>query len=191
MTQTQDERPHKPADDTEEIYYEGSPMLRWQLASGWPWALIGIIIAAAPIVLRLGASSTSTTKVPVWLIAVSLLIGLILIFVPWIKSKTIRYKISNYRINFERGLLSRTIDTLEMWHVEDLKFHQSILNRLLGVGSITVYSHDATTRELKLVGLPRPREIFDILQQRVIAVKRQRGVVKMDTGGDDIQPHHE
>jgi len=181
---TQDDRPHKPADDTEEIYYEGSPMLRWQLASGWPWALAGIILALGPIVLKLRSSAASTVQVPGWLIGVGLLLGVILIFVPWLKTKTIRYKISNYRINFERGLLSRTIDTLEMWHVEDLKFHQSILNRLLGVGTIIVYSHDATTRELRLNGLPRPREIFDILQQRVIAVKRQRGVVKMDVPTD-------
>src|SRR4051812_9638659 len=110
---TQAELPHKPADDTEEVYYEGSPMLRWQLASGWPWALMGILIAVAPIVVRLGSSSTSTHKVPGWLMGAALLIGLILICVPWVKSKTIRYKISNYRINFERGLLSRTIDTLE------------------------------------------------------------------------------
>src|SRR5438045_4099481 len=147
---TQDDRPHKPADDTEEVYYEGSPMLRWQLASGWPWALMGLIIMAAPIALRLGSSSASTHKVPWWLMAAGFLIGLILIFVPWLKSKTLRYKISNYRINFERGLVSRTIDTLEMWHIEDLNFHQSMLDRLMGVGTITIFSHDRTTNKLEL-----------------------------------------
>jgi hypothetical protein len=31
-------------------------------------------------------------------------------------------------------------------------------------------------------GLPKPRPIFDALKQRIIAVKRQRGVIKMDVG---------
>jgi hypothetical protein len=30
--------------------------------------------------------------------------------------------------------------------------------------------------------LPNPRAIFDQLRQRVITVKRQRGVIKMDVG---------
>jgi len=31
--------------------------------------------------------------------------------------------------------------------------------------------------------VPNPRPLFENLKQRVIAVKRQRGVIKMDTGG--------
>jgi hypothetical protein len=33
-----------------------------------------------------------------------------------------------------------------------------------------------------LKGLPNPRSLFESLKQRVIAVKRQRGVIKMDVG---------
>lgn len=177
-----DHRPHRPADepsdDKEEIYYEGSPELRWQLASGWPWALIGIVIILAPIFIKL--VSSSSTSIPWWAYPAALFLGACFIIVPWYKSKTKRYKITNYRINFETGFISRTIDTLEMWHIEDLKFHQSILDRLMGVGTITVISHDDTTPKLVINGIPNPRQLFDILQQRVIAVKRQRGVVKMD-----------
>jgi hypothetical protein len=53
---------------------------------------------------------------------------------------------------------------------------------MLGVGTITVLSHDDTTPRLVLWGVPNPRAIFDSLEKRVIAVKRSRGVIKMDTG---------
>jgi hypothetical protein len=39
-----------------------------------------------------------------------------------------------------------------------------------------------TTPRLDLVGLPNARPLFEALKTRIIAVKRQRGVVKMDTG---------
>ena len=49
-------------------------------------------------------------------------------------------------------------------------------------GKIKIISHDDTTPLLLLRGLPHPRQIFDSLKQRIIAVKRQRGVIKMDVG---------
>jgi hypothetical protein len=97
--------------------------------------------------------------------------------------RAIRYRITNYRIDFERGLLSKNIDTLELWHVEDINFHQSLIDRLVNTGDITIISHDDTTPKLELNGVPNPRPLFENLKQRVIAVKRQRGVIKMDTGG--------
>jgi hypothetical protein len=35
---------------------------------------------------------------------------------------------------------------------------------------------------LELHGIPNPRPLYEMLKQRVIAVKRQRGVIKMDPG---------
>jgi uncharacterized membrane protein YdbT with pleckstrin-like domain len=178
MTQSDSDRPHRPASDQEDVYYQGSPMLRFELASGRLWVLLGIVIALAPIAIKLWISPN--TRIVWWVYLVAIAIGLVFLFAPWIKSKTIRYRITNYRIDFERGLLSRTIDTIELWHVEDLKFRQSFLHRLLNVGTIQIISADETTPTLYLNGLPNPRELFQTLEQRVIAVKRQRGVVKMD-----------
>ena len=77
-------------------------------------------------------------------------------------------------------MISRSIDTIELWHVEDLKLRQSILNRLLDVGTIVIIANDESNPQLFLNGIPNPRQLFQMLEQRVIAVKRQRGVVKMD-----------
>jgi hypothetical protein len=104
-------------------------------------------------------------------------------WIPVIIMKSVRYRVSNYRIDFERGIFGKKIDTLELWHVDDIKMEQSFADRMLGVGTITVLSNDTSTPRLPLRGLPNPRPLFESLKQRVIAVKRQRGVVKMDMGG--------
>jgi len=171
---TPDDRPHKTADDREEVYFEGSPRLRGEVGKFTVFAIIGLALIILPIVFR--------EKVAGWMVAVSVVLGLLAFVAPVLMQKTVRYRISNYRIDFERGILSKDIDTLELWHVEDINFHQSLVDRLMGVGNITVVSHDESTPKLELQSLPDARPIFENLKQRIIAVKRQRGVIKMDVG---------
>lgn len=66
--------------------------------------------------------------------------------------------------------------------MEDLKFHPSLLDRILGIGAITIVSHDDTTPRLLLRALPHSRPVFETMKQRIITVKRQRGVIKLDAG---------
>ena len=169
-----EDRPHKPADDREEVYYEGSPLLRGDAGSIVLWGLVGIVLIAGAVVLFVMA---------LWPLAIPcLVLGIIALVIPVLLTRSVRYRIGNYRIDYERGIFSRRIDTLELWHVDDISFRQSFLNRILGVGNIEIISNDDTTPQLTLKGLPNPRQIFDQLKQRVIAVKRQRGVIKMDMG---------
>jgi membrane protein YdbS with pleckstrin-like domain len=172
-----EERPHRPADDREEVYFEGSPLLRGEIGRMLITIVIGVILFAIPILAWL-----MKWNWPWWLSVALVVIGIIVIVTPIVMMKAIRYRISNYRIDLEHGILSKEIDTLELWHVEDIHFHQSLLDRIFGVGTITVISHDDTTPKLALKGVPNPRPLFETLKQRVIAVKRQRGVIKMDVG---------
>ncbi|QOV89453.1 PH domain-containing protein [Humisphaera borealis] len=172
--------PHREADDTEQIYFQGSPMLRAEIATGWLWILIGLVVIAIPIAWGVLAKAGSG---PIWWVYLAgAVIGLIIILVPWIKTKAIAFKITNYRIDVERGIIARRINTMELWHVDDISFDQGFIERVLGVGTIFVYSNDKTTPKLRIHGLPSPRPLFDSLKQRIIAVKRQRGVIKMDVG---------
>jgi len=168
--------PHSEPDDREEIYYEGSPPARGHSGRLCLFALGSIVLLAIAALLFYQHAG------PIWLKVILIFIALDLPAIPVLWAKTVRYRVSNYRIDYERGVLSRQIDTLELWHVEDLHFYQSLLDRILGVGSITIYSRDETMPTLKLVGLPKPRPLYETLKQRVIAVKRQRGVLKVDPG---------
>lgn len=172
--------PHRPPEDLEEVYYEGSPLLRGALGKGFLWIFGGLVLIAAAIA---GAVLLKKAhNIPWWAYLIVAVIGLCMILVPLIRSKTVRYRVSNYRIDYERGLFGKDIDTLELWHVEDIRFHQSFIDRLLGVGNITVVSHDESMPLLVMHDIPHSRELFEQLKQRIIAVKRSRGVIKMDPG---------
>jgi len=172
--------PHRPADDTEEVYFDGSPRARGELTHLCAHFAVGIVLIAVPFIY---AALQKEHQWPIWWLTLALvLVGILFAVLPIVRVRTIRYRITNYRIDFERGWLGKTIDTLELWHVEDIRYHQTLLDRLLNVGTITVISHDESLPRLELKGLPNPRPLFETLKQRVIAVKRQRGVIKMDTG---------
>jgi membrane protein YdbS with pleckstrin-like domain len=170
--------PHAPPTDDETVYYSGSPLLGGQPEKVIGFALLGTLFLVAPVIFRFVAGNWP----PGWMAIALVAVGVILWFAPVILSKSIRYRITNYRVDFERGVISKSINTLELWHVEDLSFHQSLLARLIGIGTIRIISHDDTMPNLTMRGLPNARHLFEQLKQRVIAVKRQTGVLKVDTG---------
>jgi uncharacterized membrane protein YdbT with pleckstrin-like domain len=171
--------PHRPPDDVEEVYYEGSPMLRGEMGKGLLWLLIGLMLIAGAVAAALFHGKV---HIPWWAYLAVIVIAVLLMLIPVLQTKSICYRITNYRIDYERGIFSKDIDTLELWHVEDIRFHQSLIDRVMGVGNISVVSHDETTPDLLMRSLPNPRNLYEQLKQRVIAVKRQRGVIKMDPG---------
>jgi membrane protein YdbS with pleckstrin-like domain len=174
--QLHDVPPAKPVEEDEVIYFEGRPVFRADQVKAVLTALLGLsllVLAVVGLVLAWWAW---------WVSIVALLLGILAIVVPVLVTRTTRYRITNYRIDYERGILKKRIDTLELWHVDDISFEQGLLDRMMNVGCIKVLSNDRTTPKLDLHGLPNPRAIFDALRQRVITVKRQRGVIKMDVG---------
>ena len=172
--------PHSPADDQETVYYEGSPLLRGELGLVLTWLAVGLVLAAIPVIWYFVADAG---RGPPWWIWLLVLVGVALVFFPSLWVKRHRYKITNYRIDYEFGLISTNIDTLELWHVDDIRMHQGPIDKLFGVGTILIEADDRSTPKLQLKSVHNPRPLYENLKQRVIAVKRQRGVIKMNTGG--------
>ncbi len=144
------------------------------------WLAVGLVLAAVPIVWFFATSEPDGG--PPWWTWLLIPVGVGLVFFPSLWVKRNRFKITNYRIDYEHGLITTNIDTLELWHVNDVRLRQGPLDKIFGVGSIFITSDDRSTPELELRSVSRPRPLFESLKQRVIAVKRQRGVIKMDMG---------
>ena len=176
---TSDVNVHSPAGNTEEVYYEGTPRLRGHLGHVLIYGILGILVILMPTFWHMVVKDHPMHLI---LSLIFVLAGIIILIIPILIVKRTRYRITNYRIDFERGWLSTTINTIELWHVEDIKFHQSIFERMLEVGTIEVESHDKETPSLFMRGIPHARQLFTTLEQRIIAVKRQQGVLKVDMG---------
>jgi uncharacterized membrane protein YdbT with pleckstrin-like domain len=108
------------------------------------------------------------------------LVGLLWMGVLNLRRKGRRYRITNRTIDYESGVFSRRVETLQLWRVQDLDFRQSFLERLLGIATIHVFTTDRTDPELSIRGLPASREIFDRLKDACDLARQQRvvGVVE-------------
>ena len=105
---------------------------------------------------------------PLWLLGGIGLVGLAWVYLEHVTSK---YKVTTRRIEFERGILSREVQSLELFRVIDVTYRQSLSDRMLGVGRIVLTSTDKTNPELHLYGLPGARPIFEQVRDAVQAAR--------------------
>ncbi|RYG66142.1 PH domain-containing protein [bacterium] len=166
------------AADHETVFYEGSPKLRGETGLLLKCLLAAAVLVAVPIIAHAIQGYAIW-----WLYLLFILAAIATLALPMLLVRRNKYRISNYRIDHEEGLLSKRIDTIELWHVDDVRMEQSVVDRMMGVGTITIHSNDPTSPILPLRSLPDPRRLLDAIKQRIIAVKRQRGVVKFDGSG--------
>jgi hypothetical protein len=183
MTQADPSTPASPGaytapNDHEVVYFDGRPVLRGEVGIAVAMAVVGIALLLTPVLVRIFTGEFPSALVTI----VCIVLGLALPFLPLIFTRTQRYRITSYRIDYEHGIVNKHIDTLELWHVDDISYYQTLADRMLKVGNIVVVSDDKSTPRLEIKGLPNARPIFDSLKDRVIAVKRQRGVIKFDSG---------
>ena len=140
----------------------------------------GIFLGVAGLVLAIWLY-VSTERA--WLPLLGLFVSCIgggLVSWGFIKVASVSYRVDTLRVEVERGILRKRIDNLELWRVKDIQFRQSLVQRMLGVGNVTLVTSDATNPSVELRGIPRPREIYDSLRDAVDAVRRGRGVVGVE-----------
>lgn len=94
--------------------------------------------------------------------------------------KSIHYEVSTDRIEFARGIFSRQIDNLDMFRVVDLKLHRSLLDCLVGVGTVTLFTKDESDPVFEFEKVTRPKDLYDIIKRASLEADRKQGVVHLD-----------
>src|SRR5262245_48690806 len=92
---------HATPGDAEIVYFEGRPMLRADQFKALLWALLGVALVALPIFAWI-----MDWGWPWWVALLCIVLAIGVIVIPWLIIRTTRYRISNYRIDFERGILT-------------------------------------------------------------------------------------
>jgi membrane protein YdbS with pleckstrin-like domain len=89
---------------------------------------------------------------------------------------SVHYTLTTQRLIHERGVLRRVHDRIELLDVDDIAFEQGPLERLAGVGTIRITSHDRTDPELVLPGIEDVKRVAGILDDARLAERRRRGL---------------
>lgn len=87
-------------------------------------------------------------------------------------SITERYLLTNERLRLAKGLLGKEREDIELILIQDVDQKQSLSERVLGVGDITIHSHDRSHPEVVLNNVRDPEKVHEILRK---AVQEARG----------------
>ena len=78
-----------------------------------------------------------------------------------------RYYIKGGRFYLSKGLLNVEENELLLYRIMDIKLNRTLFDKILGVGTITLFTVDTTNPELKILKIKKPVEIRDILSTMV------------------------
>ena len=151
------------------MLYDGSPSWKAYLGYYLVAGFAALLMIAIFIALDGPTASVGTKSVHVLIpIAVAFVFG----FGVNLKRRSIRFRVTNTAIEYERGMLSKRIDVLQLWRVRDVVYKQNLIDRILGIAHVEVVAQDATNPDLEIVGMPASRQLFEQLRDS-IEIQRQ------------------
>ena len=109
-----------------------------------------------------------------WIVVV-LTLGLGWIYY-WLKSLSTTYEITSQRVRIERGLLSKTKDSLELFRIDHFDLHKPLGMRLAGHCLLHLRSSDASFATVILYGIPNLEQLADSLRECSLRERTRRRV---------------
>ena len=100
-----------------------------------------------------------------------------------------RYRLSEDRLFCEKGFLNIKQDEVLLYRVRDLQLNLSLGQRIFGVGTICVVSSDKSVPHLDLISVKNPREVKEMIHQKVEEAKDKRRMRTMEIMGAEDADH--
>ncbi len=103
-------------------------------------------------------------------------VGIFLLLRVWYLVASTRYRLTTQRLFAQTGLIAKHLEEVELFRVKDVELSQGVLDRLLGVGTVTVLSTDDTAPRLELRGVLRPMEVKEQIRTAFRAARQREGL---------------
>lgn len=111
-------------------------------------------------------------------VSVALLLSLILLY-RFVYLRRMRYRIGAEQLVSEHGIIRRKVDYMELYRIVDFQEHQSLLQQLFGLKTVSIFSMDRNTPRLDLIGIRRNNDIVTLIRERVEYNKQKKGIYEI------------
>ncbi|MGD0077469.1 MAG: PH domain-containing protein [Sedimentisphaerales bacterium] len=171
-----------------EVLFSGSPTL---------WVITGTFVKCVALLLAAGLLIFWHIERTAWLhllqsqqaafgqyrLLIGLLLGLSALLFLFYKAWQVRmthYEISADRIEFGTGIFDRKVDNLDMFRVVDIKLRRSLLDCLVGVGTVMLTTTDKSHPEFVFEKVRDARGLYDVIKKASLSADRRTNVVHME-----------
>ena len=99
-----------------------------------------------------------------------------------------KYSLSEDRLFIDKGFLNLKSEEILLYRIRDLSVSRTLIQRLFGVGTITLHSSDKTSPTLEIEDIAKPVIVKELIHKNVEEMKIQRkmrvGEILEDTTDD-------
>ena len=165
----------------ENIVWSGTPSQKSNLGIFLLCALVAIAIIGSAIKLAHGGTPGSPLLTP--LVAL-LLLPIVVGGWRWLVTRSTQYTLTDQRLKTRRGVFNRVTDDTELYRVKDSHFTQPFLQRMFGIGTITLRTTDASTPIITLPGMSDPEALWERIRALVETRRDAKGVREVDINAE-------
>jgi uncharacterized membrane protein YdbT with pleckstrin-like domain len=109
---------------------------------------------------------TGRSVVIIAIVVVGFLLLCWLSFAPWIQWRTTHYVFTSHRVLIRRGVLKRTGRDISLQRISDVSFSQSLWDRLVRAGTVTIESAGEQGQEV-LTNIPRSDDVQQMINRLI------------------------
>ena len=93
--------------------------------------------------------------------------------------RKIKYLIGSEQLVVEHGIFQRKVDYLELYRIVDFNEHQTFMQQLFSMKTITIFSGDRSTPSLDIIGVKANNQIVPMIRERVIISRRNNSIYEI------------
>jgi uncharacterized membrane protein YdbT with pleckstrin-like domain len=146
----------------ERVLYEGHPswraILDLYIKGILATAVICLIVALATSLGDGGANTSLVVIIALVGVAVTILVG-------FVRRVATSYTITNRRLHIKRGIVSRTIQETRLGRVQNVNYHQTVLQRVLQVGDVDFDTAAGDDYNFVFSGVSEPADVVHMVDQ--------------------------
>jgi uncharacterized membrane protein YdbT with pleckstrin-like domain len=147
---------------SEQILFHGHPSWLSMLA----FHVKGVVAAiAAGVLAGLVSAAVSGTVNVLWVVLAVLAVFALVIARGIVRRKRTSYTITSERLTIQLGLMSRELHETRLDRVQNVSTRQSVLERLLGVGTVDFDTAGGAAFDFSFHGVAHPRQIVRTVDQ--------------------------
>lgn len=140
---------------------------------GWvlvPRVLLALVVVAGAIT----AQVAGVGKAVAWVLVAVLVVCLLWLLVGYLRWITTSFLLTSDRLVHRSGLLSRNMREIPLDQLSDIGYHQTILERIVGIGDLRLESAGRDSVET-FEGLPHPAKIQMEIHRQLEAGRARAG----------------
>jgi len=135
------------------------------------WIVANILFSA--LIGWFASAQKWELAVVLWTVLAGVVVsGLIYIIPVFLRIISRRYRLTSQRLFIERGILNQTIDQTELIRVDDVRLEKTLVDRLFGLGTVSLLSTDVSDRLVVIEGIDNADRVAEAVRTNM---RTQRG----------------